>query len=51
VHLVGIYILKKTLWGFLAKTMGNTQNSSQLYQNKNYSEGLGAANWMQTEHT
>jgi hypothetical protein len=31
--------------------MDNTQNSSQLYGNKNHSESLGAANWMQTGHT
>lgn len=36
--------------GFLAETMCNTQNSSQLYRNKNHSEGLDAANGMQTGH-
>lgn len=39
------------LRGFVAETMGNTQNSSQLHRNKNYSDSLGAANGMKTGHT
>lgn len=38
------------LRGFLAETMDNTQNSSQIYGYKNHLESLGAANWMQKGH-